>query len=381
MTVLVLVASSCASGSPLEEETPDGPAKTTGTSSSEREPTTTEDSSESEEGRGPTEIDRPPPVEVRGGDTVLSLEAWTACWGNGCYDGMPPQNPPHIGDPAEILVEFPEEGWEFSATVTPVGEECGRRQTEPLETVEVTVHRLMPIGLADEYEVTLFGRGPGGDLFVSFLWSTPTDGVMPVPAATVSILADHDGQLDSYGVEVPVWNLAATPEQASGRVTVRSAEGEEHTFQLARQDQDCSEGTLYFTAPTAEGLTAAGLGTAPFTYELTLGLDGQTHVGTGVWPDQVDPECAPCVPLSFTPPLPALTANNAEGVQPVKIALAVPSMSEGLTNTSQSSSWVAPTNSPSRRIPSTSTRDATYSLATRFIPSASGEMTMMSAPR
>lgn len=312
MMVLVLVASSCASGGSLKGETLDDPADTTSTSSSDTEPTTV-GSSASEEDGGPISIDRPPPVEVRGGDTVLSLEAWTACWGNGCYDGMPPQNPAHIGDPAEILVEFPEEGWEFSATVTPVGEECGRRQSEPLQPVDATGHRLMPIGFADEYEVTLFGRGPGGDLFVSFLWSTPTDGVMPIPAATASILADHDGQLDSYGVEVPVWNLAATPEQASGQVTVRSAEGEEHTFQLTRQDHDCSEGTLYFTAPTAEGLTAASLGTPPFTYELTLELDGQTHVGTGVWPDQEDPECAPCVPLSFTPPLPALTANGVEG--------------------------------------------------------------------
>lgn len=286
---------------------------------SEGEPSTSGGSVSEEDPGGLIHFNRPPAVEVRGGDNVLSLKAWTACWGSGCFDGMPPQDPPHIGDPAEILVVFSAPGWEFSAMVNPVGEECGRHQTEPLEIVDATTHRLMPIGFADEYEVTLFGRGPGGDLFVSFRWSTPTDGVMPVPEATASILADHDGQIDSYGVEVPVWNLAATPETVSGQMTITSAEGDRHTFQLIRQDHECSEGRLYLTAPADEGLAAARLGAPPFSYELTLELDGRTHVGTGVWPDDVDPECAPCVPLTFTPPLPALTATSTEDVQPVQI--------------------------------------------------------------
>lgn len=78
------------------------------------------------------------------------------------------------------------------------------------------------------------------------------------------------------------------------------------TFPLNRQDFDCSEGSIYLTAPTEEGLAAAELGSAPFTYEVRLELDGITYIGTGVWPDGVDPACAPCVPLTFTPPLPAL---------------------------------------------------------------------------
>jgi hypothetical protein len=258
-------------------------------------------------------------VVVRGGDTVLSLEAWTACWGNGCYDGVPPVDLPYIGSPDEIVVEFAVSGWEFSATVQPAGEACGRRQTEPLEQVSDTVHRLVPVGVADDYEVTLFGRGPGGDVFVSFRWSTPTDGVMPVPAATASILADHDGRVDSYGVEVPVWNLADTPEPASGQVTVIAAEGSSYTFELIRQDLDCSKGAVFFTAPEEDGLAAAALGLPPFTYEVTLDLEGRTYVGTGVWPDDVDPECGPCVRLTFTPPLPALNPSGVMGIEPVQI--------------------------------------------------------------
>ncbi|MFQ5555858.1 MAG: hypothetical protein ACE5GC_10880, partial [Acidimicrobiia bacterium] len=162
------------------------------------------------------QLERPPPVIVGGDGVELALEAWTACWGGGCYDGRAPHPLPDVGSPEEILVEFPVAGWEFSATTRPIGDACGRNQTEPLVRIGATSHRLEPVGLAGEYEVTLFGRGPNGDLFVSFRWVTTVDGVLPVPAAFASIVADHDGRLDSYGVEVPVWNLAATPAAASG---------------------------------------------------------------------------------------------------------------------------------------------------------------------
>lgn len=261
-----------------------------------------------EHGSG-AEIEEPPPVNVQGGDVELSLSAWTACWSNGCYDGAPPNVLPDIGSPGEITIEFPVAGWEFSAMVQPVGVACGRRQSEPLARIGETVHRLEPIGPAGDYEVTLFGRGDGGDLFVSFRWQTVTDGVMPVPAATASILADHDGATDSYGVELPVWNLRETPGSASATVSVTAADGNRHIIEVTRQDSDCSEGTLYFTAPAAEGLAAAQIGPPPFTYEVILVLDGQTYTGRGTWPEGVDSECNPCVPLTFEPPLPALSSG------------------------------------------------------------------------
>ena len=71
---------------------------------SEGEPSTSGGSVSADPG-GLIHFDRPPAVEVRGGDNVLSLKAWTACWGSGCFEHAAP--PPHIGDPAEILVEFP----------------------------------------------------------------------------------------------------------------------------------------------------------------------------------------------------------------------------------------------------------------------------------
>ncbi len=245
---------------------------------------------------------------MRAGGTELTLDPWTACWGAVCYDGQPPEVLPDIGRAPEVLVEFPVPDWEFTATVQPAEQDCGRRQTHSLAPLGNNIHRLVPLGPADDYDVLLFGSGAGGDVLVSFRWTTPTDGVMPVPTAVASILADHDGALDSYGVELPISNLATTPDDVTGEVTVTASDGAAHTFPLNRQDFDCSEGSIYLTAPTEEGLAAAELGSAPFTYEVRLELDGTTYVGTGVWPDGVDPECAPCVPLSFTPPLPALAA-------------------------------------------------------------------------
>lgn len=311
VTAIAFIVTACGAGIDGEQE-----LSTTPPTSAPPSPTPPV-SSEEEINSGAA--DRAPAVHVRAGDAELALEPWMACWGNGCYDGFPPEVLPDIGGPDEIMVEFPASNWEFTATVQPVGEECGRRQTERLEPTGDTTHRLVPVGPVDDYEVTLFGRGPGGDVFASFRWTTPTDGILPVPAATASILADHDGRVDSYGVELPIWNLADTPAEVAGQVAVTAADGSTHTFALTRQDFDCSEGTIFLTAPTEEGLAAATLGSPPFTYEVTLELDGLGYLGTAVWPDDVDPECAPCVPLTFTPPLPALGDKSAGGIQPLQI--------------------------------------------------------------
>lgn len=305
------MAAACGSGVGVEQVGPTDPPRS--------EPRSTTTSSVPGRQVDPPPMDSVPAVVVRGGDTELTLEPWTACWGNGCFDGAPPQILPEVGSPDEILVEFPVPGWEFLATVQPVGEECGREQTEPLERVSDTVHRLVPIGLADDYEVTLFGRGPGGDVFVSFRWDTRIDGKLPVPAATASILADHDGRVDSYGVSVSIRNLAATPREAVGQVTVTSVDGGSHTFPLVRDDVGCSEGLLHLTAPRKEGLTAAGVGPPPFTYEVTIELDGQPHSGTGVWPADEDPECQPCIPLTFTPPLPRLSPPAVTVIETIQV--------------------------------------------------------------
>ena len=253
------------------------------------------------------DLDTPPPVTVRSGDRSIDLTAWTYCFGNICADGIPPADPPDVGSPQEVTVEFPLSGWSFAASFVPAGKECGRIQEAPLTQTGDGSFVLLPIGLADTYDVTLFGRG-NGDLFVTFRWTTPTDGPLPQPEARLAVLAGHDGQTDSYGVELEVSNLAHTPEEAVATITVRAETGDEITFEATRAGSRCwPEGTVYWDGPDRRGLEAAALGEGPFTYEVELMLDGVRHVATASWPADEIVGNEPSVALEFTPDLAAVS--------------------------------------------------------------------------
>jgi hypothetical protein len=252
-------------------------------------------------------FDRPPPVTVHYDNESIELEAWTFCYDSGCADGMPPENPPNVGSPEEVTIGFPLEGWSFEASFETAGERCARVQSTELEETE-DGFLLRPIGHAGTYDVTLFGKG-GGDLFVTFRWTTPNDGPLPEPEARAAILADHDGRVDSYGVELAVDNLAATPREASATITVEAADGESLSFEAKPTRTRClPEGSLYFDGPDDEGLAAAQLGdgSGSFTYTVELRLDGERHVATARWPDDEIRGNEPSVALEFSPPLPAL---------------------------------------------------------------------------
>ena len=240
------------------------------------------------------------------GDRSIDLTAWTFCFGNLCADGNPPADPPDVGSPEEVTVEFPLPGWSFKASFVPAGERCGREQQAPLTETADGRFILRPVGHADTYDVTLFGRGDG-DLFVTFRWTTPTDGPLPEPEARLAVLAGHDGQIDSYGVELELSNLARTPAEAEATITVRAETGEEITFEATRAKSRCwPEGTVYWDGPDQGGLDAAALGERPFTYEVEVVLDGARYVATASWPTDEIVGNEPSVALEFTPDLPAV---------------------------------------------------------------------------
>jgi hypothetical protein len=254
----------------------------------------------------PTESDAPPPVTVHFFDQSVALRAWTYCFGNLCADGSPPAAPADVGSPEEVLVEFPLPDWSFTASFQPARKPCGRIQEASLEPAADGRLLLRPVGHAGTYDVTLFGRGDG-DLFTTFRWTTPVDGPLAEPTARLAVLADHDGGVDSYGVELELTNLARTPKQASARITVRDADGEEVTFDATRSSERCfPEGTVYWDGPDAKGLEAAGLGKGPFTYRVEVVLDGSGHVAEAEWPrDEIEGN-EPSVTLEFSPALPGL---------------------------------------------------------------------------
>lgn len=281
----------------------DGPAARTSTGPASRGSSTSESDL-----AVASEPEPPPPVAVRFGDRSIELEPWTYCYGNGCSDGMPPTDPPDVGSPDEVVVEYPLTDWSFTASFRPADDECGRVQEGvALDRQGDGTHVLSPAGYADTYDVTLFGQG-NGDLFVSFRWTTPNDGPLPTPAARLAVLADHDGRVDSYGVELELTHLAATPAAAAATITVRAADGRALTFEATRAAVDCLPvGTVYWDGPDDQGLAAAALGEGPFTYEVSVVLDGVHYTARAAWPDDVIVGNEPSVALDFQPELPALT--------------------------------------------------------------------------
>jgi hypothetical protein len=252
-------------------------------------------------------LDAPPPVTVRFFDESVDLQAWTYCYRTVCADGSPPAEPHDVGNPEEVVVEFPLGGWSFTASFRPAGDECGREQEVPLEAAGDGRFVLRPAGYAGTYDVTLFGRGDG-DLFTTFRWTTPSDGALPTPQARLAVLADHDGRPDSYGVELEVTNLARTPKQASARITVEAEDGDAVTFNATRSETRClPEGSLYWDGPDEKGLAAAALGAGPFTYRVELVLDDARFFATATWPADEIVGNEPSVALQFTPNLPGLS--------------------------------------------------------------------------
>jgi hypothetical protein len=255
--------------------------------------------------------DRPPPVRVSAGDRSLELDAFTYCSTNVCVDGMPPEPLPDIGEAGEVRVDFALPDWTFQAELVTGGQDCGRRETIDLEATGDGTHVLRPAGPAGTYDVFLAGEG-GGDAHYAFRWTTTTDGPMAAPSARMAVLADHDGVVDSYGVELHLQHLAATPAAAAATVTVRAADGAEHTFPAPGEPSRCPEGSLYWTGSLDKGLAAAALAdgatvadAGPFTYEVLLTLDGVEHRATATWPDDMIVGNEPSVALAFTPALPA----------------------------------------------------------------------------
>ncbi|WP_129664894.1 hypothetical protein [Phytoactinopolyspora endophytica] len=260
------------------------------------------------------DLEYPPDVIVRGGGETLELTPYVFCWSSGCVDGAPPDPLPDLGEQSDVTVEFPAEDWEFSASFRRAGDACARTQSIELERTSATTFRLRAAGVAGTYDVDLFGRGDGGDVAVQFRWTTTVAGELPEPEALIAVLADNDGTVDSYGVELSVVNLGDTPDRAEATVTVTAADGASLSFEptpVGTEDEGCEavEGLLVWNGPEDKGLEAAALGEPPFMYTVELELDGVRHEATATWPDEEIPGNEPSVPLTFDPALPALSAD------------------------------------------------------------------------
>jgi hypothetical protein len=254
-----------------------------------------------------TGIEQPPPFRVRYGGTELHLNPVTYCYTGGCVDGAG-ENPPTVGAPEELFVFVPVSQFdELIVGQVEGGDLCAGRQVVA-ETTSMGGGwwSVRPRGPAGDYQVDLFARGGGGDMAANLRWQTPQNRPLPDPAARLALIADHDGRPDSYGVELAVTNLPASPAAHSATITVTAGNGRSMTFDATRSaDAPCQgEGAIYFDGPDDKGLKAAALGGFPFTTTVALTLDGVRHVATATYPDDEIEGNEPSVALEFDPPLP-----------------------------------------------------------------------------
>lgn len=250
----------------------------------------------------------PPRFHVLTDDGQVDLRPWTICFGFGCADGAPSDTPPPIGSPDALVFGFDVPGWTFdSVTFREHGTRsgCGRSVTVAAETTGERTFRVLPAGPAGDWDVDVFGRGPGGDAVTTVRWRTTVDGTYPDAArGTAAVLADHDGELDSYGVELSVADLDRRYDDATASIRVTSATGGSVVLPLREPDECYDEGSLFFRASDAVGRRATEIGAGPFDYEVRLVLGGTTHVGRATWPDDTDDDITPGVPLTWEPALP-----------------------------------------------------------------------------
>jgi hypothetical protein len=248
------------------------------------------------------------PVVLQLDSGPVELAPWTYCLGNGCADGAPPDRLHDAGDPAEVPFTFDRSGWEFSATFRERVPECARMITAPVEKTADRAFVVRPAGPAGDWDVDVSGHGDGGDVITSFRWHTPVDGQLPEPASgSVAVLADHDGELDSYGVELYLSDLDRQPREATARITVTGADGRSISITPRRDDGCYSAGDVGWRAPRSEGLAATTIGEGPFTYSVEVTLDGRRYVGHGTWPGGEAEDFGPHVPLTWEPALPSYT--------------------------------------------------------------------------
>jgi hypothetical protein len=61
----------------------------------------------------------------------VRLSPWTACVGNGCFDGAPPDESESAGSAQQVEFGFDIVGWDFEATFRETGKKCPRMITVP----------------------------------------------------------------------------------------------------------------------------------------------------------------------------------------------------------------------------------------------------------
>lgn len=263
----------------------------------------------------------PPPVTVTAGDATLTLDPWTWCWDGTCADGFEPEDPDSLGTvTGPVAIGFPHDDWEFQARHLHPDDMCRLDLTPPLESAGDDEWTLPATGPPGGYEVEVFGRGPQGDVVVTFAVDRADEGELPPAEAFLDMLSDPDGTPELPGpTVVSVSGLPETPESASAMVTVTASDGQRTEVDLAEADPGClSWGTVSLTdGQEVRREARSWLGPEPYAIVVDLTLYGTTHRAQTEWPDDVVGETqmeehVSSTPLEFDPPLPVAEPSDYE---------------------------------------------------------------------
>jgi len=253
-----------------------------------------------------------PPVVLWLDGREERLEPWTSCYwapdGRGaCIDGMPVPPFADVGQRDTVEFRFPLPGWTFQATFTPLSENvCERSITVDVRPTGTYVFEVPLAGAPGDYQVDLFGRAPeGGDVIMSFRWSTSERGRIPTPRGYAGVIGGNREETHVYAPEIGLQDIADLAERPTATITVTAANGRSTTLPGLRATQPCwKRGSVFFRGADADSAGVLALGPAPYTYTVDLVLDGTTYTGTGTWPADEERGNEPYVTLDFSPALP-----------------------------------------------------------------------------
>lgn len=262
---------------------------------------------------GPRKV---PSVIIRTAKAALEVRPHTWCYRDTCADGEPPDPLPSIGDADSAEIEFPISDWEFSAYFTQADERCPRTQLVQLDKNSVGNWVLEPMGYSDTYQIGISAFSPEwevamewGDAFYAFEWTTPRDGPLAVPSASLSLLVEYDGRVGADEASLYILDVATAARSAAARLTVTAANGASLSVGLDA-DPGCSgSGDLRWYSADEPVSRAADLGPAPFTYDVVVQLDGHTYAAHATWPTDGTEPNRPTM-LEFSPPLPPLQPRD-----------------------------------------------------------------------
>jgi hypothetical protein len=243
------------------------------------------------------------------------LLPWTSCYSSpsgagACIDGMPVPPFADVGDRDTVEFRFPLPGWTFQATFTPLADDvCERSITVDARATGTYTFEVPLAGPPGDYQVDLFGRAPeGGDVIMTFRWSTTEQGKIPAPHGYAGVVGGDRTETHAYPPEIGLADIADLGRRPTASLTVTAANGESLTVPRMRVDSHCwSDGSVFFRAPDGAEAGVLALGPRPYTYTVEVVLDGTTHTGTGTWPNDEETGNEPYVTLDFSPALPAFT--------------------------------------------------------------------------